>query len=180
MLKLTFLFLLTVTTTGFTQVTVTKADSLLYASGYRKSNYIITSIAETKVGAFISIQTFNEIESVTDGQTVSGVTTDQYLTFMATKEGLTPVPFLDGYRGFGYSPSKEVLIVGMWDKESMTDSEIETVFSYSINEGLLKKQGTYHGGVYGLYVKGDSMFVKLNVRNKRAGSRQLFIPFNIE
>jgi hypothetical protein len=156
------------TTQAYSQITLRAADTLLTESGYPQTGRLILFTSESSIGTFLSIQTFRNHE------------TDSYLTFHVSPNGLRLVPVLTNYRVFAYSKERDLLIVGFWDKDSPTDSGIETIYTYFLNSKTFVKQGTYAGGVYGLQSRGDTIFVRLNVKHRDGvGSELLYVPFPI-
>jgi hypothetical protein len=177
----TVLFGLTNSVATLSQNKTAREIHLLTSLGVNDRNHTVSSYLETPFGKYICVQAVHEVVTELDGTKYWGFTTDSFDTYIEFSDTMRSVPILKGYRVYGYSTTKESLIVGKYDSTLVSDSSIEEVYKFELRKERLVHQGTLAGGVYGVRVNGDKMAILLNVKNADGiGSTLTYVLFAIK
>lgn len=137
--------------------------------------------SETEFGKFITVRKIEPIDAIVNDEPYLDCISRTFDTYLQIDEDIFPIKSLRGYRAFDYSVDKKVLVVGKYDVHSLTDSGIEELYKFDPNTEQLTKLGTYAGGIYGVQVKHEKMFLLLYAKNVGGiGSYLLYVPFQID
>lgn len=180
-MKWTFGFLgILIATLGAAQSNTEKEQILLSKLKLDISHHEIVFYRETTLGNFFTIKRYEPIYAVLNDQPFTDCVSRTYDTYLQVGETIFQIESLKGYRAFDFSSEQGVLIVGRYDQNSLTDSGIEELFKFDPSTKMLTSLGMYSGGVYGVEIKREKMFLLLNVKNVEGiGSRLQYIPFPI-
>lgn len=136
---------------------------------------------DTPLGVLAAVEFIHVKDTVIDRFIYQVQKTDSLDTYVMLRDTLVLVEELHNFRVYGYSKEKDILMIGKWDSESAYETGIEAIYSFDLNTRTFKEQGSFMGGVYGLQVNQDRMYVRLNVKSRSGvGSQLLYVPFAIK
>ena len=143
--------------------------------------YLIAFHEDNTLGTVVTVEFVHNGDTLINGIISQGLKTDSIVTYVKLRDVTTPIRELHNFKAYGYSEERSILIVGRWDIDYSCNSKVESIYSYDPNTQVFIEQGTFEGGVYGLQVKGNSMYVGLDVKNHDGtGSQLLYVPFAIK
>jgi hypothetical protein len=158
------------------------AWELLETQGVSKEDHLLIFYSETPFGTFVSTQVFKKVVTIVDGTPTDGWITTSFDTYVRVGDSSTLLmDQLRGYRVYGYYPPKQSLVIGLFDEESMTDPQVDRLFTFNVVTSRFVEQGKFSGGIYNARVVNDQLSLMLNRKNANGvGSTPTWIPYSVK
>lgn len=143
--------------------------------------YLLAFHEDNTLGTVVTVEFVHNVDTLINGIISQGLKTDSIVTYVKLRDVESPIRELHNFKVYGYSEESNILIIGRWEIDSMCSTKVESIYTYNPYRQVFIEQGTFEGGVHGIQVKGNSMYVRLDVKNHDGtGSRLLYVPFAIK
>ena len=130
--------------------------AMLREQGVSRGDNRLNYCGPTRQGNFVCVQLY--------GREDGGFVTLSFKSFLEERGTLKTIHALDSWKVYGYSALRNVLLVGRFSRQSMTDPGIETIYLYHLKSEKFSQVYQNRRGVYHARIKDDSVSYYINVK----------------